>query len=292
MEKLIRRLLGEDIELTTQLAKPLGRIEVDRTQIEQVLLNLAVNARDAMPHGGTLRIATQNVDRIADGSAGEDAATPGPYVMLSVSDSGVGMDDATRARIFEPFFTTKPLGKGTGLGLATVFGIVKQSAGHISVASELGRGTTFYIYLPRCDSEAVTVPQPRPLPEHARRKRSATILLVEDDAQVRTLMHTILKRVGYQILECPGPLEAIERCEQFAGDIDLLITDVVMPKQSGRKLAEQLLKQRPFMRVIYVSGYSEESITERGVLEQGVVLVKKPVTPATFLERVSSVLDA
>jgi CheY-like chemotaxis protein len=292
MEKLIRRLLGEDIELTMQLGKPLGKIKVDQTQIEQVLLNLAANARDALPNGGSLSIATQNVDRIADAPSDDEGLTAGPYVMLTVTDSGSGMDEVTRARIFEPFFTTKPLGKGTGLGLATVFGIVKQSAGQISVVSAPGGGTTFRVYLPRCDSDAIATAWVRPVASHAPSALSATILLVEDDAQVRALMQAILKRGGYQVLECADPLEAIERCEQFPERIDLLVTDVVMPKLNGRYLAERVLALRPLTRVIYVSGYSEETISERGVFEEGAVLLKKPVTPTALLERVRSVLDA
>jgi CheY-like chemotaxis protein/two-component sensor histidine kinase len=292
MEKLIRRMLGEDIELTMQLGTPLGKIRVDKTQIEQVLLNLAVNARDALPNGGTLSIATQNVDRVADVATDDDGLTPGPYVMLTVTDSGIGMDEATRARVFEPFFTTKPIGKGTGLGLATVFGIVKQSAGQVSVVSEPGGGTTFRIYLPRCDSEAVMTPTVRPAAAQAHSALAATILLVEDDAQVRTLMQTILKRAGYQVLDYADPLEAIERCERSPEHIDLLVTDVVLPKLNGRYLAERVLALRPLTRVIYVSGYSEETISERGVLEAGAVLLKKPITPAALLERVRSALDA
>jgi PAS domain S-box-containing protein len=292
MEKLIRRMLGEDIELTMQLGTPLGKIRVDKTQIEQVLLNLAVNARDALPNGGTLSIATQNVDRVADVATDDDGLTPGPYVMLTVTDSGIGMDEATRARVFEPFFTTKPIGKGTGLGLATVFGIVKQSAGQVSVVSEPGGGTTFRIYLPRCDSEAVTTPTLRPAAAQVHSALAATILLVEDDAQVRTLMQTILKRAGYQVLDYADPLEAIERCERSPEHIDLLLTDVVLPKLNGRYLAERVLALRPLTRVIYVSGYSEETISERGVLEAGAVLLKKPITPAALLERVRSALDA
>jgi len=290
MAKLTRRLLGEDIELVTTPGVGLRQIKVDPGQIEQVILNLAVNSRDAMPDGGTLSISTGNVDLDEAYAASHAGVSPGPYVLMTVSDTGVGIDEATIHRIFEPFFTTKPTGKGTGLGLATVFGVVKQSGGHITVASELGKGATFKVYLPRYDGGRPSAPAPRPAASIAPRA-SGTILLVEEDAQVRTLMQGILHRAGYRVLDAPGPLEAARESDQFSGDIDLLVTDVVMPKMNGRQLAEHVARKHPAARVIYVSGYSEEAVLDHGGLDEDVELLKKPVTPAGLLQRVRRVLE-
>lgn len=290
MDKLTRRLLGKEVELVTTPGDGLGKIKVDPGQIEQVILNLSVNARDAMPNGGTLWISTVNVELEEAYAASHAGVSAGAHVLMTVSDSGVGIDDATIPRIFEPFFTTKPTGKGTGLGLATVFGVVKQSAGHITVTSELGRGTTFRVYLPRHDGERVATLAPRPT-AGVEPRSSGTILLVEDDGQVRTLMQGILRRAGYRVLGVPGPLEAARESDTFSGEIDLLVTDVVMPKMNGRQLAEHVSKSRPRTRVIYVSGYSEEAVLDHGALGEGIELLRKPVTPASLLERVRQVLD-
>jgi len=285
MERMTRRLLGEDILLKMTLAVGLGRVRVDIGQIEQVLLNLALNARDAMENGGVLTIATDNV--MAPVKAGEPAV---PAVTLKVSDTGSGMDEVTRQRAFEPFFTTKASGKGTGLGLATVFGVVEQSGGRVTIASELGQGATFVIYLPRCDDPG---PQPRVSlrPQRAPAQEAATILVVEDEAQVRKLIRAILVSAGYRVLDAEGPLEALRQCEQFNEEIHLLVTDVVMPTMSGRELAELLKRTRIQTKVLYLSGYTDEAIAQHGVLDPDIVLLPKPVTPDVLLERVGAILE-
>jgi len=287
MEKMTRRLLGEDIVLKIALCPNLGPVRVDVGQIEQVLLNLALNARDAMLNGGVLTIATDNV--VAPIKAGGDEAVPA--VLLSVRDTGAGMDEATRQRAFEPFFTTKAKGKGTGLGLATVFGVVEQSGGRISVASEVGQGATFVIYLPRCD-EPVPVPRASMRPKQQRAQESATVLLVEDEAQVRKLIRAMLVSAGYRVLDAAGPLEALRQSEQFNEEIQLLVTDVVMPTMSGVELAELLKRTRHQTKVLYLSGYTDEAIAQRGVLDSNIALLQKPVTPDLLLDRVREILDA
>ncbi|MEO6603175.1 MAG: ATP-binding protein, partial [Polyangiaceae bacterium] len=287
MEKMTRRLLGEDVTLKIALTPALGRVRVDVGQVEQVILNLASNARDAMPNGGVLTIATAN--ELAALEVGEEE--PRSVVVLAVSDTGAGMNEATRQRAFEPFFTTKAKGKGTGLGLATVFGVVEQSGGRISIASELGRGATFTVYLPRCD-EPLPVPRSSVRPHEAREQESATILLVEDEAQVRKLIRAILSGAGYRVLEAAGPLEALRQSEQFQEVIDLLVTDVVMPTMNGRELAELLKRTRQQTKVLYLSGYTEEAIAQHGVVESNTALLQKPVTPDALLDRVREVLAA
>lgn len=286
MERMTRRLLGEDIVLKTELAAELGHVLVDVGQVEQVILNLASNARDAMPQGGVLTIATAN----AFASVKVNSEERLPAVMLSVSDTGSGMDEATRQRAFEPFFTTKAQGKGTGLGLATVFGVVEQSGGRISVASEPGRGTTFVMHLPRCD-EPLPAPRTSLRPVKVSARESATILLVEDEAQVRKLIRAILIGAGYRVLEAAGPLEALRLSEQFTEQIELLVTDVVMPTMNGRELAELLKRTRQQTRVLYLSGYTEEAIAQHGVVDSSVSLLQKPVTPDALLERVREILE-
>jgi CheY-like chemotaxis protein len=288
MAKMLRRLIGEDVELATHGTQGLGRVEVDPGQMEQVVLNLAVNARDAMPRGGKLTLATKNV-RLDDRARVEGDVEPGDYVVLSVADTGVGMDAATRAQIFEPFFTTKERGKGTGLGLATVFGIVRQSGGHIVVESEQAKGTTFEIFLPRCDAEAAETPSRRGV---STLSGTETILLVEDDDHVRSLTRTILQRGGYRVIDARDGDEALDLAMHHVGPIHLLLTDVVMPRMSGAQLAEQLCAARPKIPVLYMSGYTDDSIVHHGVLAPGVCFVQKPLTPEMLLRKVREVLDA
>jgi PAS domain S-box-containing protein len=287
VQRMLRRVLGEDIELTMLPGRDLGETFADPGQVEQVLMNLVVNARDAMPGGGRLTVETRNV--ALDGGAGGPGLPAGDYVEVGVTDTGVGMDEATRARAFEPFFTTKGPGQGTGLGLATVFGIARQSGGEVVVESEPGRGSTFRLYLPRATGVAAAGPlTQRP----AALGGAETVLLVEDEDAVRVLARTILRRGGYRVLEAQNAGEAFLLSEQFEGTIDLLVTDVVMPRMSGRQLAERLLGARPGLPVLYVSGYTDDAVVRHGVLEQGVAFMHKPITPDALLRKVREVLDA
>ena len=289
IEKMLQRLIGEDIELQTVLQSDLGSIKGDPGQIEQVLMNLAVNARDAMPQGGKLTIETHNVS-VDEGYISQHiAVSPGPYVMLAVSDTGIGMDEQTQQRIFDPFFTTKELGKGTGLGLSTVYGIVKQSGGNIWVYSELGQGTTFKIYLPRLDEQAQ---ESRPGKERQEAIfGKETILLAEDEEMVRSLMRNVLKRQGYEVLEAANGGAALLLCECHEGPIHLMITDVVMPEMSGRELTDRLTRLRPEMKVLFMSGYTDDTIVRHGILESDIAFLQKPFTPHALALKVRELLD-
>ena len=289
MHKLLQRLIGEDIELVLRPGEGLGRVKADPNQVEQVLMNLAVNSRDAMEKGGTLTIETSNVEFNASYAARHVGLQPGNYVMLAVTDTGCGMSAETQAHLFEPFFTTKEQGKGTGLGLSTIYGIVKQSGGYVAVESELGRGSTFRVYLPRIEEalDAALSPQESTAPRHG----SETILLVEDEEAVRNLLRDILRRFGYTVLEASNGPEAIEICHSHLGPIHLVITDMVMPQMSGWEVAEAVGMLRPKARIIYMSGYIEHVVVEERVLEAGVAFLGKPFTPETLGRKVREVLD-
>jgi signal transduction histidine kinase len=288
--KMLDRLLGEDVELVTDLDPALGRVRVDAGQIDQVIINLAVNARDAMPRGGTLTLQTRNVlldDAYAEGHVHIPA---GSYVLLAVSDTGIGIAADTLPRIFEPFFTTKEHGKGTGLGLSTVYGIVKQSGGWIWVYSELERGTTFKIYLPAIDEPLSDSTHNGAEPQTPG--GSETVLVVEDDAMVRRLMAQALTSLGYDVLEADGPDEARRVSAAETRHIPLLITDVVMPQMSGRELAAILHDSRPAMRILYVSGYTDDAVVRHGLLDRSMAFLQKPFTPSGLARKVREVLDA
>src|SRR5881398_2478792 len=290
MDKLLRRLIGEDVELATVLDPTLGRVTADPGQLEQVIVNLAVNARDAMPQGGKLTLETRNIDLDSSYTLEHSLVKPGPYVQLTVSDSGIGMDEETQAHAFEPFFTTKPRGQGTGLGLAMVYGTVKQSGGFIWVYSEPGRGATFKIYLPRVDTPTEPATLPAPTVQPAR--GSETVLLAEDEPAVRAIAQQALERQGYTVLAAPSGADALALAAQHGATIHLLLTDVVMPGMSGRDLADRLTAQRPGIRVLYISGYTDNAIVRHGMLEPGLAYLQKPFRPHALVRKVREVLDA
>jgi CheY-like chemotaxis protein len=288
-EKLLRRLIGSDVRLTATLAPELWPVLADPGQIEQVLLNLVVNARDAMPTGGRLTIETRNIELDAGYAASRPDTRPGPYVMLTVTDTGTGMPPDVLARVFEPFFTTKPPGKGTGLGLATVYGIVKQSGGHLALSSEVGIGTTFKIYMPRAEQAAnTTVAAPPPA---APKRGTGTVLVAEDDAAVRLLARRILAKSGYTVLDA-ATVEEADRQARLTDQLDLLVTDVVMPDGGGRAVAERVTKRHPGVKVLYVSGYTDDAVVRHGVLREGMHFLQKPFTAAALAGKVREVLDA
>ena len=286
---MLRRLIGEDIELLTRLGPGLGHVEADPGQITQIIVNLAVNARDAMPGGGRLTIETANVDldeTYADRRAPD--VRPGPFIMLAVGDTGIGMDEEIQSHVFEPFFTTKESGKGTGLGLATVYGIVKQSNGHVGVYSEPGKGTTFKIYLPRVAQPAdALAPDAGAMPGGG----SETILLVEDDDRVRALACEVLGEHGYTVLEARHGSDALDISQRYHGAIQLLLTDVVMPGMGGRELAGRLRRDRPQMKILYMSGYTADTIAHHGVLDEGEAFLSKPVLPRMLASKVRETID-
>jgi two-component system cell cycle sensor histidine kinase/response regulator CckA len=290
LDSMLRRLIGEDIEILTVPGRDLGMVRVDRGQIEQVIMNLAVNARDAMPRGGKLTLETGNSELDEAYLRKHPPLLPGPYVMLAVSDTGIGMSPDTQAHIFEPFFTTKEVGKGTGLGLSTVYGIVRQSGGFIWVYSELDQGTTFKIYLPRVDQRAETLGVEKPLPDAQR--GTETILLVEDDPQLCQLASTVLGEYGYRVLPAASSDEGLALCRANHRDIRLLVTDVILPGMNGRQLAEQVRQISPRTRVLYMSGYTSNAIVHYGVLDAGLWFLPKPFSLAALVAKVREVLDA
>jgi CheY-like chemotaxis protein len=290
LEKMLTQLLGADVALQARLAPDLGNIRADAGQMEQVIVNLAVNARDAMPTGGKLTIETANAALGDEYAEIHRPVVPGRYIMLAVSDTGTGMNEATKARLFEPFFTTKEPGKGTGLGLATVYGIVKQSGGYIWVYSELSHGATFKVYLPRVDVPAeeirkVTATSGSPA-------GTETVLLAEDDELLRPLARELLDKLGYRVIEASDSAAALAAARAHPGEIHLLISDVVMPGESGVQLAHQLMADRPRLRVLYMSGYADETVVRHGLLAPGVNFLQKPFTPDVLARKVRDVLDA
>jgi PAS domain S-box-containing protein len=283
MTEMLQRLLGEDIELVTSFALRLGQVRVDPAQLQQVVLNLALNARDAMPSGGRLVLETANAEADEKGVVHYPGLRPGRYVTFTVSDTGVGMDPETRARVFEPFFTTKPSGRGSGLGLSTVYGIVKQSGGYVYVSSEPGRGTAVQVFLPRLEWQGEAVGA---AVAHEPQPNVTTVLLVEDEEIVRRSLHQALSDAGFRVLQAGGAREALAASEHYPGSIDMVVTDVVMPGMSGRELAERLAEVRPGVPVLFISGYTQDA---RLV---GKPFVRKPFAPAKLLEKMQELLPA
>jgi nitrogen-specific signal transduction histidine kinase len=289
VEKMLRRLIGEDVELRTVPGAGLWSVKADPGQIEQVLVNLVVNARDAMPGGGVLTIETGNVFLDEEYSLGHLPARSGHYVMLAVSDTGVGMDERTKSQVFEPFFTTKESGKGTGLGLSTVYGIVKQSGGYIWVYSEPGKGSTFKVYIPRTEEREDDPRKAVPPVEDLRGEK--TVLIVEDEESILKLSSAVLGGYGYSVLAAPGGEDGLRIAGKHEGEISLLLTDVVMPGMGGRELYERILQQRPKIKVLYMSGYTDKAIVRRGVLDPGTSFLQKPFSPISLARKVKEVLE-
>jgi PAS domain S-box-containing protein len=285
LEPLLRRLIGENITLVLRLHDSTGRLRADPGQLDQILVNLAVNARDAMPAGGTVTIETGNVEFDEPYASSHFDVSPGPYVMIAVSDTGIGMDQETRDHIFEPFFTTKQVGKGTGLGLATIYGIVRQAGGHIWLYSEPGHGTTFKLYFPRVDAEATTV---RDTAASGTAARTGTILVVEDEAAVREMTTMLLERAGHRVIAVDSAGEALARLADGRDPIDLLVSDVIMPGMSGVELAERALDEHPGLGVVLLSGYTAETLGLERITSRGASFVPKPVTSRQLLEAVQT----
>ncbi len=288
-KNLLGRIIEENIEMTFNPAAKAARVNMDPTQIDQIIVNLVVNARDAMPNGGELTIHTSNIKLKDTDFLDHPEAIPGSYILLTVSDTGCGMDEATLNKIFEPFFTTKKTGKGTGLGLSTVYGIAKQNRGFIEVKSKRGEGTSFDIYLPQMASD---VPKEDQRSKHILTTGKETILLVEDEAMVRRMASQLLKKQGYKVLEAGSAKEALKLSLQFKDDIDLLFTDVVMPGMNGKQLSDQLLETKPSLRILFMSGYNEEIVDQNGCLESGIPLIQKPFSSSDLYLRIREVLDA
>jgi PAS domain S-box-containing protein len=291
IEEMLRRLIGEHIELRTRRAPDIWPVRADPGQLEQAIMNLVVNARDAMPGGGRLTIETANAELDSAYVGIHMSVEPGGYAMIAVTDSGIGMTPEVRARLFEPFFTTKEQGKGTGLGLSTTYGIVKQSGGYIWCYSEPGTGTTFKIYLPRADKAAAPAPQAPPPIATSPLPVCETILLVEDEPEVRSLVQRLLKMQGYTVVAAANPDEALAIIRDFKGQIDLMVTDVVMPGMSGRQLAERLAKILPDLKVLFVSGYTDDAIVHHGFLDPGTAFLQKPFTPQALARKVREVIE-
>lgn len=289
MSKLLRRMIGDDVELVTILRPDLGRVKTDHSQMEQVLMNLVANARDAMPGGGRITIETGNVELQEEYARTHIGVAPGDYVMLCVSDTGQGMDHETKVRVFEPFFTTKDAGRGTGLGLSTVYGIIKQNGGDVDVLSELGKGTTIRIYLPRYRETAAE----KELVEPVRRplEGTETVLLVEDEASVRRLLRELLRKQGYTVLEAHDGREALRIGAEHHGAINLLLTDIVMPQMSGGELVQRLRSLRPEVKVLYISGYADNVSLNKETLDPGKDFLQKPFTPDTLLRKLRDLLQ-
>ena len=291
LKEMLRRLLQEDIELITVLDPQLGPVRADASQVEQVIVNLVINARDAMPQGGYLTIETTNVELDERYARQHPGVQPGSYAMLAISDTGSGMDEETLAHIFEPFFTTKAKGQGTGLGLSTAYGIVKQSGGTVSVYSVPGLGTTFKVYLPRIleAPKAIATAEEEPA---AVNSESGTILVVEDEPALRAFVREVLQRNRYTVIEAPDGAEALRLGTQHAEPIHMLISDVVMPRMSGRELADRLTAIYPGLKVVYMSGFTDDAIVRHGVLEKGIQFLQKPFTPEALLRKVREVLSS
>jgi two-component system cell cycle sensor histidine kinase/response regulator CckA len=285
MFEMLMRLVGEDIEFTMFLAHDLGRVRADSTQLEQVVMNLVINARDSMPRGGNLAVRASNAT-LGNHEVGELPA--GRYVLVSVRDEGAGMDASTVAHAFEPFFTTKERGRGTGLGLSTVFGIVNQCGGHVAIDSKVGVGTTVHVYLPIADAVATVRTPPRP--RAAQAQNDETILLTEDQENVREIATNVLRRAGYVVIPCASPIDALAILERGAR-VDLLLTDVVMPKMNGRELAERARIQRPLLKVLFMSGYADDIVLEHAMLSPNTGFMDKPLTPEKLTQKVRALLD-
>jgi CheY-like chemotaxis protein len=288
MRGMLGRLIGEDVKVVVCRGPESAVVTADRGQVEQILMNLAVNARDAMPGGGTLTIETACVELDEDYAAVHVDVKPGPYVALTVTDTGTGMTPEVRAHLFEPFFTTKEVGKGTGLGLATVLGIIKRSGGSVGVYSEVGKGTSFKVYFPRTNAAEMVVEAPRPVA--VPRRGTQTVLVVEDAEGLRELTRRLLQRQGYTVLLAANADEARRLFDQHPS-IDVLLTDVVMPGASGPELTKDLVERRPALKVIYMSGYTEEAIVHHGVLKPGIAFIHKPFTSDTLGRKIRDVLD-